>query len=309
MFKVLTGALAALAVWVFGVPVAAAQTHENGAFGVLVMAHGAGPGWNGQVEAMLAPLKADYALEIAFGMADPGTLQAAVERLENQGVRRIAVVRLFISGESWYERTQQILGLAPGAPARPAASAHAGHAEHAGHDMALWRIDTVSAFALSTQGLADASEMGALLFERARALSQEPSSESVLIIAHGPEDDAENARWLAYIDAQAEAVRTAAPFRRVQVETLREDWPEKRVAAEARIRAFVEQAGADGGRAIVIPYRVAGFGPYASVLEGLDYASDGRGLLPSSQVEHWVRGQVENMRGGDFRTPLPATTH
>jgi len=75
--------------------------------------------------------------------------------------------------------------------------------------------------------------------------------------------------------------------RRVHVESLREDSPAKRSASEARIRAFVDEASRDGGRVIVIPFRVAGFGPYARVLEGLPYASDGRALLPSAEVEHW----------------------
>jgi sirohydrochlorin ferrochelatase len=277
-----------------------AQDRED--FGVLVMAHGGGPAWNGEVEAMLAPLREDYPLEIAFGMADAESLQEGVRRLEARGVRRIGVVRLFISGESWYERTEQILGVAPGAPP-PAPDAHAHHGDHGGHSMGFWRIHTSASFALSTQGLADAAEMGEVLAERARGLSRDPARESVLIIAHGPEDDAENERWLAQIDARAEAVRGALPFRRVQVETLREDWPEKRAASEARIRAFVEEANGNGGRAIVIPYRVQGFGPYAHVLDGLDYASDGKGLLPSAQVEQWVRRQAEGLRAGEFRTP------
>lgn len=273
--------------------------------GVLVMAHGGGAKWNGEVSTMLEPLRKDFPLEIAFGMADAASLQKAVGRLEARGVRRITVVRLFISGESWFERTEQILGLRAGAPPRPAPSAHPGHDPHAGHNMDLWRIDTVSTFALTTQGLAEAPEMGAVLVERARALSQDPARESVLILGHGPEDDAENERWLARIDARASAVRGALPFRRVQVETLREDWPERRADAEARIRAFVAEAGRDGGRAIVIPYRVAGFGPYASVLKDLTYVSDGKGLIPSVGVEQWVRRQVEALRAGPFRAPVP----
>jgi sirohydrochlorin cobaltochelatase len=299
-----TGAFALAPSWV------RAQTQSSALepdFGVLVMAHGGGPTWNREVETMLAPLKNDYALEIAFGMADAASLQDAVARLEAKAARRIGVVRLFVSGESWYERTEQILGLKPGAPPRPDAAAHAGHEGHdahgGGHSMALWRIETKAAFALSKEGLAEAPEMGAVLAERARALSQDPGRESVLIVAHGPQDDAEDQRWLTQIGARADLVRQAAPFKRVHVETLREDWPEKRVESEARIRVFVEQASQDGGRAIVIPYRVAGFGPYARVLEGLSYASDGRALLPSIEAERWVRRQAEELRTGPLHAP------
>jgi len=148
--------------------------------------------------------------------------------------------------------------------------------------------------------LMDAPEMGAVLAARARALSRTPASEDVLILAHGPGDDGENARWLARLDARADAVRRALSFRRVQVETLREDWPDKRAAAEARIRAFVERAGREGGRAIVIPFRVQGFGPYAQVLTGLDYEADGRGLVPQPQVAEWVRRQARELQATGF---------
>jgi hypothetical protein len=89
----------------------------------------------------------------------------------------------------------------------------------------------------------------------------------------------------------------------VRVETLREDWPAKRKAAEARIRGFVKKAARRGGRAIVIPYRIQGFGPYAKVLDGLTYAADGQGLIPSAEVEQWVRRQAETLRAGPFRAP------
>lgn len=274
-------------------------------FGVLVMAHGGDATWNREVEGMLSPLARDYPLEIAFGMADAKSLQDGVNRLEARGVRRIGVVRLFISGESWYERTEQILGLRSGAPQRPSHEGDNQHGPggHGGAHMAFWRISTNAVFAVNTQGLSDAPEMGAVLVERARGLSRDPRSEDVLIIAHGAEADDENQRWLTKIDAQAEAVRQALPFRRVQVETLREDWPEKRKSAEARIHAFVQEASQNGGRAIVIPYRIQGFGPYAKVLNGLSYISDGKGLIPSVEIEHWVRRQAQELRAGSFRPP------
>jgi hypothetical protein len=290
----------ALAVLALVPPVSRAANDD---FGVLVMAHGGGGAWNAEVEKMLAPIRKDYRLELAFGMADAASLEAAVHKLEAEGAKRIAVVRLFVSGDSFLDRTEQILGLAPGAPAKTGQHATGDRAGHGGHSMALWRIETGARFALSREGLADAPEMGAVLAARARALSRAAKDETVLILAHGPEDDAENARWLSQIDRRAEAVRQALPFRAVRVETLREDWPEKRAASEARIRAFVTEASRNGGRVIVLPYRVAGFGPYAEVLKGLAYMSDGKGLMPSDEAGQWVRRQIEELGRGEFRAP------
>jgi sirohydrochlorin cobaltochelatase len=216
---------------------------------------------------------------------------------------------LFISGESFKERTEQILGMIQGAPDKPAvADAHAGHGEgHGGHSMEFWRVDTRASFVLSEQGLVEAPEMGEVLATRARTLSKNPAREDVLILAHGPGDDAENERWLKHLDARAEVVRKAQPFHSVRVETLREDWPDKRVEAEKRIRAFVEQAAREGRRAVVIPFRVQGFGPYAKVLDGLDYVSDGQGLIPHPSVTDWISHQAETLRSKKYgRVHRPA---
>lgn len=293
----------------YGISIAAALTVLAGCattvpvarddLGVLVMAHGGSKQWNKEVLAAIEPLKDEHNIEVAFGMADAASLQQGVERLEARGARRIGVVRLFISGESFLDRTEQILGLAPGAPQRDAAKAdHEGH--DGGHSMEFWRIDSQSSFAVSKQGLVEAPEMASVLVDRARALSRDPQHEDVLILAHGPGDDAENERWLAHLEARAEVVRRASPFRTVRVETLREDWPEKRHDAEQRIRSYVEHA-AKSGRAIVIPFRVQGFGPYAEVLKGLDYASDGRGLVPDAGVTQWIEHQIAMLEGAEFR--------
>ncbi len=255
------------------------------------------------MSAAVEPLRSRYPVEIAFGMADAVTMQDAVRKLEAQGVREIGVVRLFVSGESWYERTRQILGLAPGAPDAPPASAQAqeGHHGH-GHSMAFWKVQSNASFTLSAQGLGEAPVTGAILAERARALSRAPEREDVLILAHGPADDAENEKWIAQINARADAIRQALPFRRVQVETLREDWPEKRKPAEARVRGYVRRAAEEGGTAIVIPFRIHGFGPYAGVLKGLDYVADRTGLLPHPSVTKWIEEQIVTLRKGPFRS-------
>lgn len=271
-----------------------------GSLGALIMAHGGDPAWDRAVREAVQPIAEEMPAAIAFGMADPETMQEAVSRLEARGVRRIVVVRLFISGDSFKERTERILGLKPGAPPRPAHEGH-DHQDHGGQgghnhgdpdSMPLWRLEARSRFSLSEAGLMDSDRMGEVLASRARDLSRDPAAESVLVIGHGPGDDAENERWLSRMGRLADAVRRDRPYREVRVETLREDWPERRREAQVRIRLFVRQAGERGGRAIVIPFRLSGFGPYAEVLQGLEYASDGRGLLPHPAVTYWIRDQI-----------------
>ena len=275
-------------------------------FGLLLMAHGGSTEWNGRVVDAVAPLRAEYPVEVAFGMADAVSIQDAIGRLEARGVRRIGVVRLFISGESWYTRTEQILGLRLGAPEPPVATTrtHAGGHGAPDQGMEFWKVKSASSFALSTQGLANIPAIGTVLVDRVRPLSRKPELEDVLILAHGSGDDSENERWIEYIDARADLVREFRPFRRVQVATLREDWPEKRAESEQRIRAFVRRASDEGGRAIVIPFRVYGFGSYAQVLDSLDYVSDGQGLIPHVNVTKWIEEQAKTLRTGPFRSAV-----
>ena len=264
------------------------QQNQVADFGVLVMAHGGSKTWNQGVINAVAPLTKSYKIEIAFGMADATSIQQAVTKLEAQGVTKIAVVRMFISGESWLARTEKILGIKAGAPAKPTSN----HSAHKGHNMAFWQIDSNAQFVISQQGLSEATEMNEILLYRAQQLSENSPQESVLILAHGPADDDENQRWIANINERTSDMKAALNFNRVSVQTLREDWTGKRQAAEQRIRAFVKQANEQNRTAIVVPFRVQGFGPYAEVLEGLEYQANEIGLIPHPNVTKWLAGQI-----------------
>jgi sirohydrochlorin ferrochelatase len=322
----------------------------GGTRGILVMAHGGSPEWNAQVEGAIEPLRARWAVEVSYGMAVASSIEAAVAKLEARGVNEIAVVRLFVSGESWREETRYILGLRPDLPpeqiAAHAAMGHgkphgkpgqkagahgaghgahgaghgahgaghgaghgahgaghgahgahgAGHGGHGGHKMEAPRpIARRARVAMSHDGLGDSALIDQVLVDRVRALSRDPASETVLVIAHGPGDDAEDGRWIAWMKQRLAGLSTVGAFRAVEVATLREDWPDKRAAAEKNIRAIVARGSAGGGKVVVVPFRVAGFGPYADVLAGLDYVSDGKGFLPHPNITRWIEETAETL--------------
>ena len=265
-------------------------------FGVMVMAHGGSDEWNALLAEAVEPLRARYPVELALGMADAGSMEAAVRRLESRGVRHVGVVRVFVSGESWYERTLQILGVQDGAPSR--ADQKESHAATAnmGMPMGFWKVDTELVFHVSVGGLADAVEIDEVVTARIRALSSDPENEVVAVIAHGPGDDAENQRWIEKITQRAGNAREQLGLRDIRVFTLREDWPESRTAAEREIRNYVAQANSEGLTPIVVPFRVQGFGPYERVLSELDYRTDRLGLLPHPNVGLWIARQASLMQ-------------
>ncbi|MBI1827255.1 MAG: hypothetical protein HY287_03635 [Planctomycetes bacterium] len=291
--------------------------------GILIMAHGGDPKWNADVEAVVEPIRSKFPTEIAFGMAQTSSIREAVSKLEEKGVKEIAVVRLFISGDSFVPATEYILGLRDTPPPHPLASreaesaslagkppvakAHPGTAgtdhaiddathdeqsgvdHHAGHCMETPEpIRSNSRFFLSDEGVGESPLIDEILHDRVKSLSTDPAQESVLILAHGPGDDAENERWLANMNHRLQQLGKIGPFREIRCETLREDWPQRRQEAERRIRDFVEKADHSGGRCLVVPFRVSGFGPYKDVLAGLNYVADERGFCPHPNMTKWI---------------------
>lgn len=171
---------------------------------------------------------------------------------------------------------------------------HAGHHGSAATDAQPQPLRHDLTLALSHDGLMQAKEVAAILATRAGALSREPAAESVLVLAHGTGDDVENARWITAMEHLSGAVR-ALGFHSVRAETLREDWPDRRVDAERRIRSFVEAETEDGRSVLVVPFRLAGFGPYREVLDGLDYRAADAGLLPHEAVTDWIAAQYRSI--------------
>lgn len=267
---------------------------------MVVMAHGGTPEWNAAVEEAVAPLRSSLPVRIAFGMAQPEPLQKAVDELEAEGVTHIAVVRLFVSSQSFRRQTEYLLGLRSDPPAQYLQHHMGGEldSDHTIHilpgSLAPSPIRTKATMILNREGLYDSKKIGRITVERVAALSTSPEGESVLILAHGEGDNGINEQWVSKLDDLATQVRELGPFRDVSVETLREDWQDQRAQAEQRIRSYVQQRSRQGNSVLVVPFRVFDFGPYAKVLEGLSYVSDGRALLPHPIVTEWIKEQAED---------------
>lgn len=259
------------------------HAQDSGLCGLMVMAHGGSEEWEAAVQEAVNPLVDKMPTSIAFGMANPSTMKASISELEEQNVDCIAVVRLFMSAHSFLHQTEYLLGLREDPP--PFFIFHHGPAHHHSSPEPL---EFNTKIKISNTALLDASEMGQILAMNALALSDSSGNESVMVIAHGAGDDQVNAEWIEKLDRLSDAVRKTGLFRDVAVHSLREDWEEKRVKSEKEIRAFVEKRSEGDGRVIVLPFRLYGFGPYAEVLQGLSYESEGVGLLPHPKVTSWI---------------------
>lgn len=281
-----------------------------GETGVVLLAHGSDYHWNEVMRAAVKPLESRYLVEYNFSMADPPLLARSIRKLEGRGARRVVVVRVFALNDSFERDIERLFGLDIEAPRDDAG--HAGHAHGAvhghGHDdpgaATPMRIRT-AAIVQSRGGLEDHPLFARALLARAKALSQAPGRETVILTAHGASDDARNARWLKVLESLAGQMRAQGgqKFRAIEVATWREDWPDKRAPWIAKVRKMVEEAGHDGGRALVIPARTNAQGPERKFLAGLDFAL-GEGFAPHPLFARWVEEQVR--AGLAALAPAPA---
>ena len=88
--------------------------HGDGRVGTIVVAHGAGPDWNAQVEAVIEQARTGGPIEVSYLMG-PGArthrFQDAAKRLVEAGVREIVVVPLLVSSHSeHYEQIRWLVG-------------------------------------------------------------------------------------------------------------------------------------------------------------------------------------------------------
>lgn len=248
------------------------------------MAHGGGPDWNGRVEDALRPLRGRIPVSLALGMADPETMQAALDSLAEVGVNTVAVVRLFVSGASFLHPTEFLLGLRPDPPER----AMVGHRMVEGTK--LDPLANSGRILLVREGLGGSGQAALILVDRAATAGIPPAESGVLLLAHGMGDEGEDRQVLGSMEDAARALR-AGGYAEVHVGTLREDWASAREVAEERIKALVAEMGERQRHVLVIPYRVSGFGPYADVLEGLEYVAT-EGFLPHPLITDWIAARA-----------------
>jgi hypothetical protein len=155
-------------------PLLAQLNDHTNDVGVLVMAHGGDSTWNAAVRDAVLPLRQRWNTELAFGMADPGTLDSALTRLGATGVRRVAVVRLFLSGDAFRHATEYLLRLRPDAP-----DVVMPQSDSAGP--ALLPIHHQFEIAMNDLGLAWDPRIADILALRSAVLSMHPQTESVLL--------------------------------------------------------------------------------------------------------------------------------
>ncbi len=278
---------------------------SNADVGVLVLAHGSmDKTWNLAIEDAVEPIKNQHPVEIAWGMANALNMQPALAKLDAKGVNHIVVVQLFVSSFSPIIRQNEyLLGFRDSLADAPMPMMI--------HDMENHRMTMrvpenlqpldVNATIILTDPLDDHTLVAEILHERIQELSTQPDKETVLLVAHGPNQEADNNKWVTKLERLATKIQTlqsakGQPYSNMVSLTVRDDAPEDiHEKARQEFRAHVQKAD-DNGTAIVIPVLLASGGveqKYVQRLEGLNYKWSGETLLPHENIEKFVQLRVK----------------
>ena len=253
---------------------------------MLVIAHGSNKGdWDQRVAKMVQSVNWNGPKGVAFlTTANPEeTLSAVAARLDREAVGRIIGVPLLISSlGDHYDELRYYFGALKDAP---------GHVHEA-------PLKTRAALVL-TAGMDDHLLLARILSDEVRTLSARPAEESVVLVAHGPNDDKDNRRTMDKLESLARQIRDTVGLRRVEAVTLRDDAPKSvRDAATASLQAMVKRASADSC-VLIVPVLIS-VGPIQREieerLEGLDHVSYPRGISESPLSAEWVRKQALEAR-------------
>lgn len=132
-----------------------------------------------------------------------------------------------------------------------------------------------------------------ILASRAASISTNPAHEAVILVAHGPVSDEDNARWLADMTSLANRVDAATTFASIDYLTVRDDAPAPvRDQATAELRALVARRAAEGRRVLIVPLLLTFGGIEQGIRErlaGLDHVMADQGLLPDERLREWVK--------------------
>lgn len=272
--------------------------------GILLLAHGGKQNWNDEVMKLASVVDKTVPVEVAFGMASKRSIQQAVDRLTARDVTEILAVPLFISSHSSViTSTQYLLGQIKEAPPELAIFAKMDHGrgDHSSHSETGKSFDpetpVKSPIPIRMLSALDGHPLVAdMLLARAARLSRSPNKEVVVIVAHGPVSDEENARWLADMGSLAGLIRTKSSFKRIEYLTVRDDAPEPvRSRATAELRSVVARALGENSSVLIVPLLLSYGGIEEGIkkrLEGLSYSMSDQALLPDERLARWVLESV-----------------
>lgn len=273
-------------------PSIAAAQDSGPAVGTILIAHGAGPEWNAQVETIAREARTGGPIEVSYLMGPAAAdhrFQDAASRLVERGAERIVVVPLLVSSHSsHYDQIRYLTGELD----------ELGETMmHHLHRSGITRASTAVPIRL-TRAIDDSPAVAEVLTRRALDLVDRPADRALFIVGHGPNSAEDNAAWMDNLRRIAARVAQQSGFVDVKVGLVRDDAPAA-VRAEA-VRSVRETIGLQhrltGRDVVVVPVMISTGGitreRIPRDLEGLPIVYTGDALLPHPGMARWLEERV-----------------
>jgi hypothetical protein len=251
------------------------------AYGVLVLAHGFQDQGDRVLRQRLQPVaeQAPTALALGMSMMTSDHVQLALNNLEAAGATDIVVIPAVSTQHNTMLRQWDYIFSREPEPAYARVA----------------RVGTRARLHFAPP-LDDDPLVGDILIDYAAEISRLPEREEVIIVAHGPEGEADNQAQLVMLRRLADYVAARSDYAAVRVATLQDD----AVAAVrsdnvAELRAMVVAAAAQG-RDVLLVTNLLGTRTVQSRLRldlrGLRYRFNRKGLVQHPNFVTWVNAAV-----------------
>ena len=265
--------------------------------GLLIVAHGADSAWNSRVTQTAAAVQWQGPVRTAFLMGPSSRTQGwnqAVDELVAAGARRIIVVPLMVSSNGSHVRQiEHYAGVRAELPPELAGA----HAEHGA--MTRPSVPTIV-----TRAIDSAPELGEIMAARWHALDAVTKRRPVVVIAHGPNADADVQPWIEGLDTGLAALTRALGDKPMRIGLLRDDAPAPvRASAIASLRDSITRLA--GGDSVTVMTVLISSGSIDRVkipndLQGLPVRYVGVTLAPHPALSRWIERTARATAAGSL---------
>ena len=263
--------------------------------GVLLVAHGASPAWNGLVDSLATMVRSNgvvggpVAVSYLMGAgAKTSRFQDRIAELKRAGAQRVVVVPVLVSSFSGhYDQVKYLAGALDLLDHQMMHHLHRGGIERAsGVPMVV------------TPAFDDSPELARALATRAKTLAPSPAGRALFLFGHGPNSAEDYAAWMSRLRTVADSIKAETGFASVAVELVRDDAPAPvRAEAVKRAREIIGlQRAATGQDVIVVPILVSS-GDVSNKklpadLAGVPIVYSAAPILPHPAMAKWVERRV-----------------
>ena len=248
--------------------------------GVLIMAHGYGPGGDLDLFNSVQDVGLAYQTTLSMGMSmmTSSHVICSVNEMINNNVDKIFVVPVSSTAHNTLVRQWNYIF----------------NLEDSYSYSEVERIKNENIVMLDP--ISDHIYAKRIILEYTNEISDDPSNEVLIIIAHGPIDADDNKIELALMDNIGQYIKESTNISTVKAFTLQDDAPKHiRERNLENIKTFMKSSQDDGKRILMVSNLMSGQGIQRKLskdFEGYDYVFNPKGLLTHPLYIEWIKESV-----------------